>query len=141
MIEYLAEIPGALLAAEPLGAAYRAQRESATRMRVVAQFQRVAVAYSAHNVLAFGVAHAMRLDRNVDPRPRRQNNFLQRERRSRRRVELRGMVRFVNREPVTLKFRQIRRQSKQLLPANQEIRAVQQPAAALCGQSPHLGKL
>jgi hypothetical protein len=59
LIEYLAKLPSAVLAAEPLRAAHRAQRKPAPRMRIMPQLQRVAVANGTHNVLALGIAYAV----------------------------------------------------------------------------------
>ena len=82
LIEYLPELPRARFACQPFGAAHRAQREAAPRMRIMPQLQHIAVARGAHHVLAFGVTHAVRLDGNVDARPDAEKYFLERNRRA-----------------------------------------------------------
>jgi len=60
--EDLAELPRAGFAGQPLRATHRTQRKSAPRVRIVPQLQLIAVAHSAHQVLALRVAHSMRLN-------------------------------------------------------------------------------
>lgn len=66
------------LAGQPLCPADCAQGEAAPRVGVMPYLQYVVLAFGGDNVLALGVAHTMRGDGYIDPRPHRENDLLER---------------------------------------------------------------
>ena len=100
LTEDFAELPGAGFAGKPLGSADGAQRKAAAACGIVAELERVVLALRGHNVLALGVADAVRGDGNLDAGVRGENDLFQGERRAGGRVELGGVVGFVDGEAV-----------------------------------------
>src|ERR1017187_3360306 len=107
----------------------------------MAEFKGVVLALRGYDVLAFGVADAVRRDGNFNAGAYGKNNFLQREPSTGRRIELGGVVRFVDGEAVTVELGELCCQTEELLHADGKICAVQKAAAAFCGQRFQLAKL
>jgi hypothetical protein len=66
LVEDFAEFPGAGFACDPLCGTDCAEREAFAAVCVVAEFEDVVGAGSGYDVLAFGVAYAVRRDFDVD---------------------------------------------------------------------------
>jgi len=77
LIANFAEVPRAGFTGDPLGCADGAQCEAAAAVGVVANLKRINLAGCGDNVLALGVAYAVRSDRDINARTNRLNDLAQ----------------------------------------------------------------
>ena len=82
LVEDFAELPCAGFVVHPFGPSDRSQRKAASRIGIVPQFQHVILAGRGHNMLAVGVADAVRLDRYLDARADSLDDLFERDRRA-----------------------------------------------------------
>src|SRR3954447_23078411 len=112
-VEDFAEIPHAGgLMRKPLGGADSAQGKAAATVGIVAEFDKVAVAGCGDYVFAFRIADPVRRDFDLGAGSSDLDNFFQRDRRARWRVELGGVMRLGDGKFVTVKFSQVSCEAK-----------------------------